>query len=435
MKNLRMHRRGFAQTLAGTGVALAGGLFDLKARGDAAPGRRVLEIFLKGGWDSALATDPIVRDKAASGAYEGAVQALATRAVSGKPNLILGNGLLAAESAFASMPTAFINGIRMEVTAHTFAEGYMYSGKSTTSSTRVAPALTALLGNAKGGFPAHLVIGTAIPLGETTFTSPPLQANSPRALADSLTPPGTSEGFQAESLAIADQLIRDLDQHRKANLSQLAINSLAPWTNASQSLGPIYGANYGSLLTLNDATKARYGYKDDGDIGARLASAYLALKSGLTSFVAVNFGDFDTHSNHLGQHLPVMQEFGGALAALVSDLRATPDPGVPGSSLADTTMIVITSEFTRTPKFNGSAGTDHWPSASMIVMGGGVRDNSVHGATDADASVLGWRDGPLALSDETALMPDHVVAAILYNLGLADAANDVSGVRLDALFA
>jgi uncharacterized protein (DUF1501 family) len=130
-----------------------------------------------------------------------------------------------------------------------------------------------------------------------------------------------------------------------------------------------------------------------------------------------------------------MRRFATALGVLVADLRSTPDPAVPGQMLADTTTIMITSEFVRTPLFNLAGGTDHWSSASVIVMGRGVNDGAVIGATDVNGYALGWRDGrAVSFSEDTQLLPDHVIATILENVGTSAQADLVSEVRLDALF-
>jgi uncharacterized protein (DUF1501 family) len=48
---------------------------------------------------------------------------------------------------------------------------------------------------------------------------------------------------------------------------------------------------------------------------------------------------------------------------------------------------MISSEFGRTPKINGTAGRDHWPKVfSIVLAGGGIRKGHVYGASDATAS-------------------------------------------------
>ncbi len=66
----------------------------------------------------------------------------------------------------------------------------------------------------------------------------------------------------------------------------------------------------------------------------------------------------------------------GAASALLQDLS---DRG----SL-ENTMVVVLSDFGRTPKVNPSAGRDHWSTASVALLaGGGLRPGIAVGQTDA----------------------------------------------------
>ena len=83
-------------------------------------------------------------------------------------------------------------------------------------------------------------------------------------------------------------------------------------------------------------------------------------------FVQVNRGGFDVHTNAF----PAMRDHGDvmdpALASLIEDLAQ--------SGLLKKTMIVMLSEFGRTPKINATAGRDHWPKVfSVVLAGGGIK--------------------------------------------------------------
>jgi hypothetical protein len=67
------------------------------------------------------------------------------------------------------------------------------------------------------------------------------------------------------------------------------------------------------------------------------------------------------------------------LAALVSDLW--------NRGLHEDTLLVVMSEFGRTPRLNAAAGRDHWPQAQSILLGGaGITRGTVHGSTDKHAA-------------------------------------------------
>jgi uncharacterized protein (DUF1501 family) len=82
--------------------------------------------------------------------------------------------------------------------------------------------------------------------------------------------------------------------------------------------------------------------------------------------------------------------FDQAFAALVSDLERR--------GLLDSTLVMVSSEFGRTPRINPDAGRDHWPKVfSVVLAGGGVKAGYVHGASDAIAAEP--QDAPVSIED------------------------------------
>ena len=68
-----------------------------------------------------------------------------------------------------------------------------------------------------------------------------------------------------------------------------------------------------------------------------------------------------------------------AVSALLDDLASR--------GLLETTLVVATGEFGRTPKLNAAGGRDHWPGVwSALLAGGGIRGGQVLGVSDAHAS-------------------------------------------------
>jgi len=56
--------------------------------------------------------------------------------------------------------------------------------------------------------------------------------------------------------------------------------------------------------------------------------------------------------------------------------------------MLDSTIVMVTSEFGRTPKINRDGGRDHWPRVfSVLLAGGGIRRGHVYGQADATSSV------------------------------------------------
>jgi hypothetical protein len=81
---------------------------------------------------------------------------------------------------------------------------------------------------------------------------------------------------------------------------------------------------------------------------------------------------WDTHTGSTIQHTSYEDLF-GALVTLHASLR---DRG-----MLDTTLVLVLSEFTRTPQYNAEGGKDHWPNGSALLFGGGLHGGRVIGGS------------------------------------------------------
>ena len=96
-------------------------------------------------------------------------------------------------------------------------------------------------------------------------------------------------------------------------------------------------------------------------------------------FVEVQLGGFDWHSDNFtkaDEKLPILDQ---AYAALLTDLEQR--------GLLESTLVVIATEFGRTPKIDDDAGRNHFPKAfSFALAGAGIKGGTVYGETDKTAS-------------------------------------------------
>jgi hypothetical protein len=96
-------------------------------------------------------------------------------------------------------------------------------------------------------------------------------------------------------------------------------------------------------------------------------------------FIEVELGGFDWHADNFEQmeeKIPILDQ---ALAALISDLSTR--------GLLESTLVVVATEFGRSPKITPNAGRNHYPKAfSCLLAGGGIRGGQAYGATDETAS-------------------------------------------------
>ena len=117
--------------------------------------------------------------------------------------------------------------------------------------------------------------------------------------------------------------------------------------------------------------------------------------------VSVVYGGWDYHVQivpGMRQMLPPLDQ---ALAALVRDLDRT--------GLLKETIVMLSSEFGRTPKINKDAGRDHWPKVfSIVLAGGGFKSGCIFGASNATA----------AEPDAEPIEPTDLFATIYHLLGI-----------------
>lgn len=117
--------------------------------------------------------------------------------------------------------------------------------------------------------------------------------------------------------------------------------------------------------------------------------------------VEVALAGWDTHDDHFDRLEEPCAILDRGLSALLDDLTT--------QGLREQTLVVLMTEFGRTPTINGNQGRDHHPQAfSVLMAGGGVRGGQMHGATDARGQTV--VEGRVEVPD--------VLATIAYGLGL-----------------
>jgi hypothetical protein len=129
-------------------------------------------------------------------------------------------------------------------------------------------------------------------------------------------------------------------------------------------------------------------------------------------------GAWDAHGNLQAGHSKLCGQVDRPIAALIRDLKRR--------GLLDETLVVIGTEFGRTPGAQGTNGRDHHPYGfSIALAGGGIRGGHIHGATDE----LGFH----AIENRHYVTDLH--ATLLWQLGLHPRNLEVPGrKRLDIDF-
>ena len=104
------------------------------------------------------------------------------------------------------------------------------------------------------------------------------------------------------------------------------------------------------------------------------------LEGGAT-FVKVSHTNYDTHHENFDFHIEQLGEFDRPFATLLEDLQVR--------GLLDSTLVIVASEFGRTPNINRNYGRDHWSRAWSVALAGcGIKGGVVYGKTNANGTAV-----------------------------------------------
>ena len=190
-----------------------------------------------------------------------------------------------------------------------------------------------------------------------------------------------------------------------------AVNEHFARQEKSDALGAM-GTFYERAYSLISSPKAREAFNIDAEpaavreaygrneAGQRFLMARRLIAAGVR-VVSVTYGGWDYHVQIVPGTRSMMPAFDRAFAALVRDMDRT--------GLLKDTIVMVSSEFGRTPKINKDAGRDHWPKVFSVVMaGGGFKSGFIFGSSNATA----------AEPDSEPIEPADLFATIYHLLGI-----------------
>ncbi|MFP6901848.1 MAG: DUF1501 domain-containing protein [Opitutales bacterium] len=162
-----------------------------------------------------------------------------------------------------------------------------------------------------------------------------------------------------------------------------------------------------SLISSKEAREAFDINKEEGKLrdqygrnraGQRMLLARRLVEAGVR-FVSLTYGGWDNHANIKGSFERQGPELDKAFATLITDLDQR--------GLLDSTLVMMSSEFGRTPKINKTDGRDHWPRVfSVVLAGGGITRGQIYGSSDAFATAP--EENPLSVEDLATTVYDRL---------------------------
>ena len=130
---------------------------------------------------------------------------------------------------------------------------------------------------------------------------------------------------------------------------------------------------------LNPRDRERYGTHP---LGRHILRARGLLEAGVR-FVKVNSYHWDTHGDNFNMSQRLVPQIDQPFAALINDLDE--------SGMLENVLVIVMSEFGRTPVINSRLGRDHWPDCwSLALAGCGIKRGAIVGETSKDGA---WVEG------------------------------------------
>ncbi len=405
------------RNLLGLGMSLVGWMSSSKLIGSKAFGgsfpvkKKLIWIQMNGGWDILESVDP--KTGSTSGIDMIYDYGLA-RTLAGSSGVRIGRWLPLLAGQGQDM--VVVRGIDMGTTSHTAGRLYMDTGILSNNGVLNAASIPAIVASESGAtIPIIQLNGGADPLTDRGLLNPvsPIRAGN-LELYRGMYPENSTD--TTRRLLLLDHLKSSLANYRAKTAGVNAENDrMDNLSAAEQKVRGQFQGNVGSKLVVSSDEKQVFlsgsPARMQGSMADTFALALKLIKEDLVDCINLGFGGFDTHSNQSVQLESRLGTFDFLLAKLVSELR--------DAAKLDSTLIVVYSDFGRTPKVNGSNGRDHWPVGGAMMLGGGIAGGRVVGGTDSNLraqsvnSITGEVSTATGGSTLATLNPTHLAGSVL----------------------
>lgn len=370
------------------------------------PKRKLIWINMSGGWDILEVTDPKPETTSGVEILYGLDQAQAVQNASDGTKI----GRWLPQIAALGSDLLVVRGLAMGTTSHQAGSVYMDTGVLSNAGRVNAASIPAIVASESGAtIPIIQLNGGSEPATDRGLLKPVSAVRAGNLDLYRSMYPSTDAALQRR-MAMLDYLKKSVQraQDELGTSDRLANLSAAEAKVRSQ-----FEGNVGAKLALTDADRSLFtgGPKNAANAADAVALTLKLVTNDIVTCVNLGFGGFDTHQNQTTRLQPILETVDFLIAKLVDGLKAI--------GKLDETLIVLYSDFGRTPRVNSSNGRDHWPVGGALVIGGGIQGGrSVGGTTDANlqaADLVNPESGKLTTDSAVGvqLNPTHLGGMIL----------------------
>jgi len=226
-------------------------------------------------------------------------------------------------------------------------------------------------GKASRDLPGFVLVGNGNEHPGAGFLDPsvtPVPVADPAlGLENTVRPAYLTEKNFDRRLALADKIDADF-KRRYAGPQVDAYDQM--YKDAVRLLGSVDLEAF-DIAKESERTRERYGASPFGQ-GCLLARRL--VEAGVRC-VEVEYGKWDMHREIFEELPEAAGNLDAGMSTLIADLEER--------GLLASTLVVLATEFGRTPRINENAGRDHHPAVfSCVLAGAGVKGGVVHGASD-----------------------------------------------------
>ena len=260
-----------------------------------------------------------------------------------------------------------------------------------------------LLGKRQATLPDSVTIGAGSDHPGQGFLAPefsPLPIGAAQNGIPNMTAFGTTnmaENSLDETLNRRLELANKLDQAFRERVNHQKVRAYTQFYDETLKFLKSDDLKLFDLSEENPEQRDRYGTTSFGQ-GCLLAKR---LVKGGVRFVEVQHSSWDTHVDNFEQTPRLASVLDRAASNLIQDLDS--------EGLLNRTLVIIATEFGRTPTINANSGRDHHAQAySCVLAGGGVRGGQIIGKSDARGQTI----------ETEKYEPKHLNATLAHALGL-----------------
>jgi hypothetical protein len=221
--------------------------------------------------------------------------------------------------------------------------------------------------------PGHVIVGGAADIPGAGFFPPEFAPLPIGSAEDGLQNASLPRSVDEERFQRRLKRLAELDQAFTEKHQQRNVQSYA---KAYQEAVSLMRSSDLAAFDLDLESAAMHAHYGATPFGSGCLLARRLVEHGVRYVEIVSDG-WDTHADNFDRLTDLTPPIDQGLSALLADLDAR--------GLLQKTLVVLASEFGRTPDIDNDQGRNHYPKAfSTLLAGGGVKGGQRHGATDAE---------------------------------------------------